>query len=276
MSLATSLHEHVFADNAQAVLMEYLDGGWYSGAWFDTLGGAGDAPGVANQFTAADVVAVSTLSVDLGGWSAVDVLHRRSADLAAGLAQIPLDRDLHDADDDVLDAVFALQGQLDDIHGIGPVTRSKLLARKRPRLVPIRDQHVLRALIGHHRGSFTRALRDALRAEETVRQRLAELASQAGIPCGCSTSSCGCAPTGPGSNRTHFESDPSQVRGLRVVTRGQLEQREGRVHRYKGHAAQGVRPRHASVSLRSTVHEVSGGHVVSSVIVATPGPMLVV
>lgn len=123
---------------------------------------------------------MSTLSLNIPGWTAIELLEHRKKDLSVGLAAIPVDLNLHEADDAVLDPLFALQNKLDEIKGIGHVTRSKLLARKRPRLVPIRDQHVLRELVGGVRESLTRPLRDALRADEEVRRRLQELASRIG------------------------------------------------------------------------------------------------
>lgn len=175
MTLGARLREHVLADDAEAMLDHYLDRS-FSGAWFEKLGGPGDDPSVADRFTAADVVAVSTLSVRARARSAIELLSSPCADELTGLlAAIPRDVDLHVATDEHLDRVYAAQGALDGIRGIGDVTRSKLLARKRPRLVPIRDQHVLRALLGQDHGDFTQPLRDALRDDDEVRGRLGAL-----------------------------------------------------------------------------------------------------
>lgn len=177
MALADKLQAHVLNDGAEAMLQRYLSRRMFSGAWFGTIGGRGDAPEVADRFTPADLVAVSTLSLNVPGWTAVDLLDRRANELSTGLAAVPADLDLHEANDAALDPLFALQDKLDDIPGVGHVTRSKLLARKRPRLVPLRDQHVLRELVGGTRSSLTRPLRDALRADDEVRRRLQQLAS---------------------------------------------------------------------------------------------------
>jgi hypothetical protein len=61
------------------------------------------------------------------------------------------------------------------------VVRSKLLARKRPRLVPIRDKHVLRDLTGSATGDLTCELRDELRDDE-LRQRIEQIKEDAGQP----------------------------------------------------------------------------------------------
>ncbi len=66
--------------------------------------------------------------------------------VASQLAGIPHDLDLWDAKPEVLKSVSDLHQWLDDLPGVGSVIASKLLARKRPRLVPIHDDVVLRVL----------------------------------------------------------------------------------------------------------------------------------
>lgn len=175
MELSGSLHKHVFADDAADKLADYLNDEDYSGAWFERIGGPGDAEDVADRFTGDDVAAVATLSVNIPGWAVVELLHRRADELSGLLAAVPNGRALVDASDDDIGKLFALQNALDTVRGVGHVTRSKLLARKRPHLVPIRDQHVLVALLGRAHGPLTVPLRDALRADTAVRGRLEEL-----------------------------------------------------------------------------------------------------
>lgn len=109
------------------------------------------------------------------GWAAIALLEARAAELNALLEAIPTNRALHEATADDLEAVYAAQRVLDSIDGIGHVTRSKLLARKRPHLVPIRDQHVLLALVDRDHGPFTQPLRDALASDDELIERLEEL-----------------------------------------------------------------------------------------------------
>lgn len=177
-----ALQEHVFADDAASMLDLYLNQGRFSGAWFESIGGRGDAPDVAGQFTPADIVAVSTLAVRIPGWAAVEILDRRADELASLLGQVPADLELHAASDADLAAVYKLHDALDAIKDVGHVTRSKLLARKRPNLVPIRDQHVLVALIGQAFGNFTEPLRDALREDRALRAQLNALRQDAQRP----------------------------------------------------------------------------------------------
>lgn len=175
MELGDPMREHVFADDAADKLADYLNGRDYSGAWFERIGGPGDAEEVADRFTGDDIAAVATLSVKIPGWAVVELLDRRADELSRLLAAVPNGRALVDASDDDIGNLFTLQDALDTIRGVGHVTRSKLVARKRPHLVPIRDQHVLKALVGRARGSFTVPLRDAFRGDEAVRSRLEEL-----------------------------------------------------------------------------------------------------
>lgn len=164
MDLAERIREHIEADDAAAQLRHYLEPGAFSGAHFETIGGPGDSTDTMNLFTPADLVALTTLSVSVPGWGAIELLDRRADEFARLLGEVP-SQPLHEASDADLEPLWALQDALDTVTGIGHVTRSKLLARKRPELVPIRDQHVLVALIGKDHGSFTKPLRDALRTD---------------------------------------------------------------------------------------------------------------
>ena len=62
------------------------------------------------------------------------------------LAAIPQEADLQDASDDVLRRIDVLWDALTAIDGIGTASATKLLARKRPRLCPISDSIVIKAV----------------------------------------------------------------------------------------------------------------------------------
>ena len=66
--------------------------------------------------------------------------------LSGMLAAIPQATDLWDASDDVLQHIDVLWDVLTAIDGIGTASASKLLARKRPRLCPISDSVVIKAV----------------------------------------------------------------------------------------------------------------------------------
>jgi hypothetical protein len=67
------------------------------------------------------------------------------------LRAIPSDLDLWDADDEVSKRIDVLWDALIDIDGIGTASATKLLARKRPRLCPISDSVVIKAVAVPHR-----------------------------------------------------------------------------------------------------------------------------
>ncbi|MGH3292554.1 MAG: DUF6308 family protein, partial [Trebonia sp.] len=125
----------------------------YSGAYFERLDGGGDRPEVAYQFTAEDLLAVSMLSVPVVRYYALHVLDYRGREVSGLLAQIPLEVTLADAEADHLVAedgpAWELWQLLHDIkprprdrNRLGPVAAGKLLARKRPQLIPVYDSHV--------------------------------------------------------------------------------------------------------------------------------------
>ncbi|GHK02364.1 hypothetical protein SY2F82_41610 [Streptomyces sp. Y2F8-2] len=167
---------------------------FYSGAHFERLGGGGDAKHVANRFDSTDVVAITTLSVSLDAHGALTLLADRDGHFSRLLTQIPRDARLEDSASDKLIApggpAWELWERLADGNkypnkpdGSGPVIAGKLLARKRPHLIPIYDIRVKQLLerpkMDH---SFWPALAVALRADGgAFRDRLIHLRSKAGI-----------------------------------------------------------------------------------------------
>ncbi|MFE2988644.1 DUF6308 family protein [Streptomyces sp. NPDC059262] len=157
----------------------------FTGARFEALGGGGDHPAVADTVTAEDLIAVQTLSVTVPATAALDLLEGHAgAQLSTLLRAIPRDLDMADATEADLDpgspahkAWRLLRGQ----PGIGWVTAGKLLARKRPRLLPVYDR-VVRCAVGQPR-SFWHAMHSALRADDYALQReLLTLRQAAGLP----------------------------------------------------------------------------------------------
>ncbi|WKG12436.1 DUF6308 family protein [Nocardia sp. PE-7] len=183
-TLPTEL-EHGQTAAAAALLRTYFcdveaDGSpRYSGAAFERFGGGGDRSEIANVFTAEDVVAVSMLNVRVPGSAALRMLERDRAGLSSLLGSIPADLDLVDAEIDILDEdspADRLWRALRSV-GVGPVTTSKLLARKRPRLLP-----VVKQVLDHpDRHSYWMTLRSALRDDERA---LVEILAAARIDAG--------------------------------------------------------------------------------------------
>ncbi|MFI7528642.1 DUF6308 family protein [Nocardia salmonicida] len=140
----------------------------YPGAVFERFGGGGDRSEIADVFTAEDVVAVSLLSVRVPGSAALRMLERDRAGLSGLLESIPADLDLVDAEIDILDEDSPADRLWRALRsaGVGPVTTSKLLARKRPRLLPVIDSVVKQVLDHPDRHSYWMTLRSALRDDE--------------------------------------------------------------------------------------------------------------
>jgi hypothetical protein len=129
----------------------------YSGAYFERLGGGGDRPEVAYQVTAEDLLAVSMLSVPVVRYYALHVLDYRSREISGLLAQIPLDVTLADDEADQLVAeggpaselwqlLHGIKPRPQDRNRLGSVAAGKLMARKRPHLIPVYDSHVKKVL----------------------------------------------------------------------------------------------------------------------------------
>ncbi|MFD8197460.1 DUF6308 family protein [Streptomyces wuyuanensis] len=158
----------------------------FTGSRFEHLAGGGDRPEVADRVTAEDLVAVQTLSVTVPAPVALDLVEGRLGTQLSDLLQaIPRNIDLVDAETVVLDngspadhAWHLLCGQ----YKVNWVTAGKLLARKRPRLLPVYDK-VVRCALGRPRPSFWLALHAALRENDrALHRQLLELREAAGLP----------------------------------------------------------------------------------------------
>ena len=157
----------------------------FTGSRFEHLAGGGDRPEVADRITAEDLVAVQTLSVTVPAPVALDILEGcLGARLSGLLHAIPRDIDMADAD-----AVVVADGSpadqawrlLCEQHGVNWVIAGKVLARKRPRLLPVYDR-IVRCAVGRP-PSFWLALHAALREDDAaLHHQLLELRKVAGVP----------------------------------------------------------------------------------------------
>ncbi|MFH8394281.1 DUF6308 family protein [Streptomyces sp. NPDC018036] len=157
----------------------------FTGSRFEHLAGGGDRLEVADRITAEDLVAVQTLSVTVPASVALDILEGPLGVRLSGLLHaIPRDIDMVDADADILaDGSPADQAWhlLRDQPDVGWVIAGKLLARKRPRLLPVYDR-VVRCAVGRPQ-SFWLALHAALREDDgAVHRQLLALRRIAGVP----------------------------------------------------------------------------------------------
>ncbi|MER7418328.1 DUF6308 family protein [Micromonospora peucetia] len=161
-------------------------GAAFAGGQFERLGGGGDRPEISGTVTAEDLIAVQLLSVQVRPHRALDLLQGQlGRRLAAELAEIPVAIEL--GTDEALP--FIVSGghadkawrMLRDADDIGWVIAGKLLARKRPKLVPVYDR-VVSCAYGTGTG-FWKWLHEMLRAEGGVlAHRLDACHTTAGLP----------------------------------------------------------------------------------------------
>ena len=178
---------------ASGALSAYFHGSRrFSGSVFDSFAGGGDRPGVENRLTHEDVLAVAAVNVTVSTRLSRQLLCEPVAGrLEQLLRRLPTDVDLWDAEDDVL-AVAAEAWDMirtldEDGHGTADrwVTASKLLARKRPRLVPLYDEKVRRVVALADGADWWLSLRAALRQDcedNEVRHRVREAMLAAAVP----------------------------------------------------------------------------------------------
>lgn len=157
MTLPDILHAD-YTEDAAALVRKYYTHLYrhdipQTGSRFDDWVGGGDRPEVANIITADDVLAVSFLSVQVPAPAAIGLIESKAYDVSELLGQIPTNLDLGSVSSDEYDQYLGprspanalwrlLRGSETYRWGIGPTTASKIMARKRPRLIPIFDSVV--------------------------------------------------------------------------------------------------------------------------------------
>ncbi|MFC8453102.1 DUF6308 family protein [Kitasatospora sp. NPDC057223] len=157
----------------------------FTGSRFEFLGGGGDRPEYADRIMAEDLIAVQTLSVTVPVPVALELLEGGlGTRLASLLHAIPTGIDMADADvSDLAPGSPADQAWnlLESQHDVGWVIAGKVLARKRPQLLPVYDR-VVRCALGHPR-PFWLGLHAALREDDgALHRQLLELRQIAGLP----------------------------------------------------------------------------------------------
>jgi hypothetical protein len=124
----------------------------YKGSMYNCWGGGGDAPHDVNRITPDDLIAVSFLCPDIPDRAAFGILDTQAALVSDLLAQIPASLDMADVQADEFDKIlgdaspaFQLRHVLsgrDTGWGMGETRTSKVMARKRPLLLPVYDSAV--------------------------------------------------------------------------------------------------------------------------------------
>lgn len=154
MSIPEILDAHHINEAASLVRDYYTQihrhGAPMTGARFDSWAGGGDNGQAVNTITADDLIAVTFLSVEIPAAAAIGILETYKQRISELLEQLPADVDLGTLPQEKFDELLGdcgpaqelwqlLRGDTSDRWGIGPTTASKIMARKRPRLIPIYD-----------------------------------------------------------------------------------------------------------------------------------------
>lgn len=123
----------------------------FTGSRFESLGGGGDAPDSRDRFTSDDLVAAALLDVPIRGAAALVLLDDEAGRWSQHLTRIPTDVTpaTPEGRDQLLDpssAANILWWEVRGLPKIGRTRAGKLLARKRPDLLPVYDS-VIRKFI---------------------------------------------------------------------------------------------------------------------------------
>jgi hypothetical protein len=176
------------AGDAVELVKRYV-GGAYTGSAFDVYG-RNDPFAI----TSDDLIAIGMLSIQVAENStsairpsAILELQIESGRIASLLNQLPLARDLHTLNQDEFDSWLgpgspgeALYNLIRRRVSFPRVATHKLLARKRPQLLPIRDTVVEDALGMAGSDDWWRPWWEALRTEEVLVSRLRAIRQSAG------------------------------------------------------------------------------------------------
>jgi hypothetical protein len=166
-----------FAENADQVrsdLVGYFGGGKepFTGRWFEEFAAIGDP----NRFETSDVLAVEALSVAVPTEAAAALLIADSERFNSLLRQIPREQNLWEVgrpDVSIRSAADKLHGELRTLRGIDWVVAGKLMAAKRPKLIPILD-NVVRDYLQPPAQQFWVTMHDEL-SDPSRRQTISEV-----------------------------------------------------------------------------------------------------
>lgn len=163
----------------------------WTGAYFDTWAGGGDGT-TANELTGDDFVAVSMLSVDVPGKAAAG-LQERAFEIRGLLAALPVNVDFTRLDRGSFDKLLGdgspglklwrvLRSAPGDRWDIGATTASKIMARKRPALIPVYDSLVGPEMGLRDSGHQWERWFEAFQDDSALAGRLDRIGAAAGVP----------------------------------------------------------------------------------------------
>jgi hypothetical protein len=155
----------------------------FTGAHFESLGTPDP-----ERMTAEDIVAVACLSIHVPARTAVGVLGKQRDKISDHLDGIPNGVALEDIPFEEHDRYFGCDSSahllwwlLRRHHGVGATTASKIMARKRPALIPIYDSVVGKATGFPNADGTWRAWHHAFATDRAFTSRLRSLREAAGL-----------------------------------------------------------------------------------------------
>ena len=161
-------------------------GDGFEGGWWDTFDPSGTRDESSERFTADDVLSASLLAAPIHPAAVLTILRDTGGTLTTGLRELGDDRDLASLS---ADEVISLERNstiwqgLRSVAHMGPTRTSKLIARKRPRLIPIYDSVVGGAVYGDSTTSQWQRMHAALIADGgALNEHLVALRAQADLP----------------------------------------------------------------------------------------------
>ena len=192
MGILDAIHRVSDGEGVEYLKTYYLaEAGFYTGSEFERIGAES---GVENRFTAADLYSVQTLAVRVPARAGVAILGEESSDFNGVLGQIP-NVALGTLSESEFKKHLGLESKAielwdllrrnrpgDNRWGLGPTTTSKIMAGKRPHLIPIEDS-VVNRVIGLGRGDSWRLWWEAFQAEgDYLEERATKLRDEIGRP----------------------------------------------------------------------------------------------
>jgi hypothetical protein len=193
MSIDTACLLNVLCDDRSvADLRDYFnidhprDRPGYTGARFESLGGGGDRDEVRDKITPWDLLSLQCLSVTMPIPVALDLVEGSlGRDISCRLQQIPVNVALGEpgARSHVLDRSHADQAWrlLNTQTGVGMAIAGKLMARKRPHLIPVWDS-VVKCAFGNPDNAWLWLDELISQSDNELKARLDELHREAQLP----------------------------------------------------------------------------------------------
>jgi hypothetical protein len=137
-----------------------------------------------NEITSKDLIAVSMLGVDVPATAARWILGEGKHEFSSLLSGINPQLNISDSKCDLSKGspAWTLFSKLDELGGLGRTISSKILAAKRPGLIPIYDQHVA-AYLGFSKEDYWNPWREFMQSAEGIGcgKRVSELVANLGI-----------------------------------------------------------------------------------------------